>query len=152
MAQSNEDYEQQQLIAMLLQSLGGMNNLNGNMPANMMPQPQKKKPATSAYALEKQCVDIEISEKYLKKQKKCSICCEKFKLGGDATLLDPCKHFFHDLCILQWLKSNNTCPLCRKELMTVDYDYESSKWTDKAAKPDSGNNDDNNGNNSSMYV
>eukprot|EP00483_Globobulimina_turgida_P002257 UN02259 len=84
----------------------------------------KKKPPASQYALEKQCIDIEITKKHLKKNKKCSICCNGFKLGGDATMLDPCKHIFHDLCILKWLKQNNTCPLCRKELLTVDYDYE----------------------------
>merc|ERR1712083_798443 len=117
---------------MLLQTLSGMGADVGNSGAMLgMPQPPKKKPPASAYALEKQCVDVEITKKHGEKHKKCSICCAKFKLHGDATMLAPCKHIFHDLCILQWLKQNNTCPLCRKELMTVDYDYESSKWGDK---------------------
>ena len=149
MAQSNEAYDQQQLISMLLQSLSGINNNNNNNNVDIVSN--KKKPATSAWALEKQCIDIEITAKRLKQSKKCSICCEKFKLGGDATLLDPCKHFFHDLCILQWLKKKNTCPLCRKELMTVDYDYEASKWNDN----NNNNNDTSNNNNSgnlSMFI
>eukprot|EP01083_Nonionella_stella_P228202 808937_1 len=137
MAQENNELEQQQLVALLLQSLSGMNvNVNGGI----VPQQNKKKPAASQYALEKQCIDVEITKKHLKKHKKCSICCNEFKLGGDATMLDPCKHIFHDLCILQWLKNNCTCPLCRKELLTVDYDYEASKWEDKEKKPQTKNN------------
>merc|ERR1712087_355042 len=137
--------------------MGGSNNLNNF--GGIVPVQPKKKPPASQYALEKQCIDVKITKKRLKKNKKCSICCTKFKLHGDATMLAPCKHIFHDLCILQWLKQNNTCPLCRKELMTVDYDYESSKWGDKDQgnqsqfDPQNGNgNDGASGSNMSMYV
>lgn len=58
---------------------------------------------------------------------KCPICMKAFKLHGNATEL-PCKHFFHDLCILQWLNEHNSCPLCRYELLSVDYSYEAEKW------------------------
>eukprot|EP01083_Nonionella_stella_P074889 203285_1 len=151
MAQQNEQ-QQQQLISMLLQSLSGMdgNVMNGG---GIVPPQNKKKPPASQYALEKQCIDVEITKKELKTHKKCSICVRKFKLGGDATMLDPCKHIFHDLCILRWLRENNTCPLCRKELLTVDYDYESSKWEDKQdPSPPNNNNNVNNTSNFSMYV
>ena len=96
--------------------------------------------------------DIEITKEHLNEKKKkgnksCAICSEKFKLGGDATQL-PCKHYFHDLCILKWLKDHNTCPLCRFELMTVDYEYEAKKW-----KQENDNINDKNSNSSygSMY-
>ena len=156
MAQSNDD-AQQQLIAMLLQAMGGMNG-NGAAPQFTMPNKKKPESGASAYAMETQCIDIEIDKKYLAKSESCSVCLKKFKLGGDATMLAPCKHFFHDLCIIQWLKTHNTCPLCRKELMTTDYDYESQKWDKSKYGQDKNNeedeDDDNGGNNSysSMYV
>lgn len=29
----------------------------------------------------------------------------------------PCKHIFHDTCIMPWLDKNITCPNCRFNLM-----------------------------------
>merc|ERR1712087_948003 len=133
--------------------MGGSNNLNNF--GGIVPVQPKKKPPASQYALEKQCIDVEITKKRLKKHKKCSICCAKFKLHGDATMLAPCKHIFHDQCILRWLKQNNSCPLCRKELMTVDYAYEAQKWKDQDQQEPPQNNNGNgggNGSNMSMYV
>lgn len=36
--------------------------------------------------------------------------------AGDKTVTLPCngKHMFHEECIERWLKSNNTCPLCKE--------------------------------------
>jgi hypothetical protein len=52
----------------------------------------------------------------------CSICWEAF--GEDerkgAIRLDACKHYFHELCIREWVTpkdgkpKNLTCPLCRE--------------------------------------
>ena len=44
----------------------------------------------------------------------CSICCEKST--HDNVILD-CKHSFHENCIKTWLKYNNSCPLCRCEVV-----------------------------------
>ncbi|ORX57840.1 hypothetical protein BCR36DRAFT_344588 [Piromyces finnis] len=41
----------------------------------------------------------------------------------DNIRLMPCGHIFHESCIFQWLKDNNTCPVCRYELETDDEEY-----------------------------
>jgi len=41
----------------------------------------------------------------------------------DNIRLMPCGHIFHESCIFQWLKDNNTCPVCRYELETEDEEY-----------------------------
>merc|ERR1712146_459546 len=45
----------------------------------------------------------------------CSICITDFELGLEGMFL-PCGHTFHPDCIKPWLKKNNKCPVCRKEL------------------------------------
>ena len=42
----------------------------------------------------------------------CSICLDKFKKNNIVNRL-PCRHIFHQNCLRDWLKDNDTCPLCR---------------------------------------
>ncbi len=52
----------------------------------------------------------------------CSICMEKIKKRDTHALL--CCHKFHPKCIIRWLLTKNTCPLCRspvKVSMGVNY-------------------------------
>ena len=42
----------------------------------------------------------------------CVVCLEDLKARTHARKM-PCKHLFHDDCLLDWLKKNNTCPTCR---------------------------------------
>lgn len=44
----------------------------------------------------------------------CSICLETLCADGEVVQL-PCGHLYHEMCILEWLKANFTCPFCRKE-------------------------------------
>ncbi|XP_057814498.2 uncharacterized protein LOC131028262 [Cryptomeria japonica] len=48
----------------------------------------------------------------------CSICTEPFQLGEDARQM-PCheSHIFHTHCLLRWLESSNSCPICRTRLL-----------------------------------
>ena len=72
--------------------------------------------------------EFTVDEEFIKKNLQCSICLEDFKIGDKCISL-PCKteeddsnenHIFHSGCetcsgIKEWLKRNNSCPLCRKE-------------------------------------
>jgi E3 ubiquitin-protein ligase RNF115/126 len=44
---------------------------------------------------------------------------EDFNLNDEAKRL-PCKHYFHESCINEWLKLHGTCPVCRKNLNGED--------------------------------
>lgn len=55
---------------------------------------------------------------------KCPVCLLPFDVDEEVVLM-PCKHRFHDGCIVPWLKKTNSCPVCRYELPTDDPDYES---------------------------
>ena len=48
-------------------------------------------------------------------KKNCVICMEDFK-NGDVTTNLPCLHMFHTNCIQSWLKTQNTCPICKFKL------------------------------------
>ena len=48
-------------------------------------------------------------------KRNCVICLEDFKNGDKATVL-PCIHLFHTLCIQNWLKTQNSCPICKFKL------------------------------------
>tara|TARA_Y100000389_G_C17426776_1_gene500021 strand:- start:622 stop:1050 length:429 start_codon:yes stop_codon:yes gene_type:complete len=43
----------------------------------------------------------------------CSICLDEFNKNDHIITLE-CKHYYHQLCITNWLKKEVTCPLCRK--------------------------------------
>lgn len=47
-------------------------------------------------------------------QCQCSICLASVQLHEVLRLL-TCGHYFHKLCIDQWLEKHNNCPQCRRE-------------------------------------
>ncbi|CAA7264828.1 unnamed protein product [Cyclocybe aegerita] len=52
----------------------------------------------------------------------CAVCKDQFKLGTEdpdeqVVVTLPCKHSFHEPCIMPWLKSSGTCPVCRFALI-----------------------------------
>jgi hypothetical protein len=44
--------------------------------------------------------------------KRCVICYENFK-NNDNIIYLPCFHFFHQNCIINWIKKKPSCPLCK---------------------------------------
>jgi len=47
----------------------------------------------------------------------CVICLNDLQ-GGDLTTRTSCKHLFHNECLTRWLKTNISCPMCRKNAIT----------------------------------
>ncbi|CAG8586099.1 9468_t:CDS:2 [Acaulospora morrowiae] len=86
--------------------------------------PQENRKHVSESTMKKLPI-IEITQQDIDAQATCPICLEAFSLSStdqESNSLPqtvrqmPCKHTFCESCLFQWLKENNTCPLCRKEI------------------------------------
>ena len=58
-----------------------------------------------------------ITKQHVEDQNNCTICCTDYHEGEVVNKL-PCNHLYHKVCIATWLRSNGTCPNCRKNLNT----------------------------------
>ena len=54
-------------------------------------------------------------EKNKQEDNKCSICFETMLNNGELRTT-PCGHTFHSECLNTWLRTKNTCPLCRARI------------------------------------
>lgn len=58
---------------------------------------------------------------YKEKEEKCVICWEDYKIDDQIRCLHcDGKHFFHQDCVDQWLKSYSRCPICNKSFFSDD--------------------------------
>ena len=95
---------------------------------NIEQQKNQESPCTDDFI--KSLVIIKITNNNLS----CAICQEEFKINDKVHIL-PCKpqpHYFHlnnEHChgILPWLKTNNTCPVCRFEFPTDKIEEENQE-------------------------
>jgi Ring finger domain len=51
-------------------------------------------------------------------KEECSICLQQIDDSKNITT-EKCKHRFHQNCIDKWKNNNNTCPMCREELLNI---------------------------------
>lgn len=55
----------------------------------------------------------------------CVICLDRI---SEQAVAIPCKHASFDfLCLISWLQECSSCPLCKAEVKTVQYEFEDSK-------------------------
>jgi hypothetical protein len=87
-----------------------------------MNQEQPGQPPASKEAIQN-LKRFKMTEEYCKKDEKtgtlefptCSVCLTEIA-KDEETILIPCGHLYHPGCVLKWLDSHNTCPVCRYEL------------------------------------
>lgn len=79
-------------------------------------------PAAKSAVLELPTVEISSEQEAIV----CAICKDVVNVGETATKL-PCAHLYHGNCIVPWLGSRNSCPVCRFELPTDDPEYEEER-------------------------
>ncbi|CAH9125621.1 unnamed protein product [Cuscuta epithymum] len=66
---------------------------------------------------------VVITPAHLASDSTCAVCKDEFEVGDEVREL-PCKHFYHSLCILPWLRIHNTCPVCRCVLQSSPTQYD----------------------------
>ncbi|KAJ1982351.1 hypothetical protein H4R35_000304 [Dimargaris xerosporica] len=86
-----------------------------NIISQIMEQQPSNHPLPASEASINNLQQSAVTAADLEETKECSICRDDFNVGENVVRL-PCKHFFHDPCIKQWLRTNGTCPICRKRL------------------------------------
>ena len=64
----------------------------------------------------------------------CAVCQDEFEKGSQVKEM-PCKHVYHDECLLPWLELHNSCPVCRYELPTEDPDCENQAQGNTSGGP-----------------
>lgn len=73
--------------------------------------------------------EISITDDHVNNKLQCPICMEDFILDEKVKEL-KCHHFFHNACIVEWLKLHSSCPTCRiSTLETTDKTASTSSAT-----------------------
>lgn len=87
---------------------------------------QKVLSETMKAKLRRPCTNVDM----ICSQPSCPVCSEDFVVEIEALQM-PCSHIFHEVCVMPWLESKKTCPICRYELNdTVSTVEELERLTD----------------------
>ena len=65
---------------------------------------------------------------------KCTICLEPMDVEASKVTL-RCGHVFHGTCIVDALRRNSSCPLCRDTPRDDDYYSDSGEWVENESPP-----------------
>jgi hypothetical protein len=99
-------------------NLQGLNpqGMLGSIVFSFMEQLQSSLEDEMKQGLPKEMIEKVKRMKMGKSGQDCSVCSDGFRKGEKIRKL-PCKHIFHDKCIMPWLDKNSTCPNCRFNLL-----------------------------------
>jgi hypothetical protein len=120
LAQHAESLNSQALLERNELSLSNLQGLNAqgsfsSIVLSLMEQLHSSIEDESKQGLPKEMIEKVIRMKMGKSGQDCSVCSDGFKRGEKIRKL-PCKHIFHEKCIMPWLESHSTCPNCRFNL------------------------------------
>ena len=65
----------------------------------------------------------------------CTICLNDVE--DSNVFKTKCNHTFHHKCMMEWLKDNNTCPVCRTELFEKTHEDEKERSFEVKILPNS---------------
>ena len=81
----------------------------------------------------------------------CAVCQDSYHLGQDV-LWVPCDHVFHRDCILPWLKSSSTCPICRAHVTApTSEEHTTPEVVQAVSGGESGSDDDDGDTDADLY-
>lgn len=75
--------------------------------------PQTEQPQRNAYSSNNNSNTRTSDDIPLQPSDTCMICCDKLFAPLEQL---PCAHLFHTRCLMNWLKIEKTCPICRIQL------------------------------------
>lgn len=81
--------------------------------------------------------EISVTKEHVSLNLQCPICMEDFVLDEKVKELS-CRHFFHNDCIVEWLKLHATCPTCRTNLTEASADAKATSQQPNASGSSAG--------------
>eukprot|EP00750_Incisomonas_marina_P031316 INCI797.1.p1 GENE.INCI797.1~~INCI797.1.p1 ORF type:complete len:451 (+),score=59.77 INCI797.1:283-1635(+) len=94
-------------------------------PTLLMVPSQNAGPRPAPDAALKKLEEFSLRLSHIRSCPSCVICMEDWTEGEKAVRL-PCNHVFHKECVVHWLKSRNSCPVCREKLRSIASNASSS--------------------------